>query len=157
MQDMKCSASVPVEGRGNPPAPAEIECPPGMSGNNVIVVGQLAPDDCGIVPPGCTDASCVKLRTPCPLPPGKHVVHKLANVWTIEKRAGGCHAEEGGVDCPPGVDCNPPQPRMMPCPEGITEDKDVHVAELPDATCVIVPDGCADTSCVGAKTPCPTK
>jgi hypothetical protein len=97
----------------------------------------------------------VQIHTPCPLPSGQQVVHKLANVWTIEKRGGGCHAEEG--DCPPGVDCNPPQPRMMPCPAGITEDHDVRVAELPDATCVIVPDGCADTSCVGAKTPCPTQ
>ena len=157
MSDMKCFASVPVVGRANPPAPREIECPPGMSGSTVFVVGELKVNECGIVPPGCTDEACVKIRTPCPLPPGKHVVHQLANVWTIEKRGAECHAEEGDVDCPPGVDCNPPQPRMMPCPAGITEDKNVRIAELPDATCVIVPDGCADTSCVGAKTACPTQ
>lgn len=156
MRDMKCTASVVVsDPRENPPAPTEIECPPGMAGNNVIVVGALADGACGVVPSGCVDASCVKLRTPCPLPPGQHVVHKLANVWTIEKRRGGCHAEDG--DCPPGVDCNPPEPRMVPCPEGITEEKNVRIAELPDATCAIVPEGCADTSCLGAKTRCPTE
>lgn len=156
MRDMKCMASVVVsDPRENPPAPTEIECPPGMSGNNVITVGALSESECGVVPRGCTDKQCITMKTPCPLPPGKHVVRKLANVWTIEKRGAGCHAEEG--DCPPGVDCNPPEPRMVPCPEGITEDKNVRIAELPDATCVIVPDGCEDTSCVGAKTRCPTQ
>jgi hypothetical protein len=157
MHDMKCYASVAPEGPGNPPAPREIECPPGMSGNTALIVGELKDKECGIVPAGCTDASCVKIRTPCPLPHGQHVVRKLMNVWTIEKRKEGCHAEEGEVDCPPGVDCNPPQPRMIACPEGITEAKNVRIAELPDATCVIVPDGCDDTSCVGAKTLCPTQ
>ena len=155
MVNMKCLAS---EQGPNPPPPRAIECPPGMSGSNTLIVGELSPSECGIVPQGCTDNTCVKIRTPCPLPPGKQVVTKLANVWMIEKKDGKCHAEEGDVDdCPPGVDCNPPKPRYVPCPPGITEDAPMRVAELVDATCVIAPTGCMDTSCIGAKIACPTE
>ncbi len=153
MVDMKCRATEP--GR-NPPPPRAIECPPGMSGSTTFVVGELANGTCGIVPRGCTDEACVKIKTPCPLPYGREVVQKLANVWTIEKRGERCHAEEGGEDeCPPGVDCNPPQPRFVPCPPGITEDKVVRIAELPDATCAIVPPGCKTTDCATEKIECP--
>jgi len=100
------------------------------------------------------ETTCVKIKTPCPLPYGKEVVQKLANVWRIEKRGDKCHAEDND-ECPPGVDCNPPEPRFVPCPPGITEEKDVRIAELPDATCVIAPEGCKDTSCVTEKVPCP--
>ena len=157
MVDMKCVAQEPG---GNPPAPVRaIECPPGMASATVFTVGELANKSCGIVPKDCFDESCVKIKTPCPLPPGQAVVQKLAIVWTIEKRGDKCHAEEGdGHDaCPPGVDCNPPEPRMVPCPPGVTEDKPLRVAELPDATCVIVPDGCNDTACATTKTSCPTQ
>ena len=157
MVDMKCVAQEPG---GNPPAPIRsIECPPGMASTTVFTIGELANKTCGVVPKDCFDESCVKIKSPCPLPPGQAVVQKLAIVWTIEKRGDKCHAEEGdGHDqCPPGVDCNPPEPRLVPCPPGVTEDKPVRVAELPDATCVIVPDGCDDASCATTKTSCPTQ
>ena len=153
--DGKCQAR---ESGPNPPPPVAIECPPGMSGSTVFVVGKLANDTCGIVPPACLDEHCVKIHTPCPLPPGQEVKQKLANVWLIEKRGERCHAEEGDEDeCPPGMDCNPPQPRFVKCPPGITEEHPVRVAELPDATCVVVPSGCKDTSCAKEKTDCPTQ
>ena len=153
MVDLKCRALAP----GQPDL--AIECPPGMTGNTTFVVGALADKQCGIVPAGCVDETCVKIRTPCPLPPGRQVRQPLSNVWTIEKRGAGCHAEDGGGhdECPPGVDCNPPEPRTVPCPAGITEDKPIRVAELPDATCAIVPDGCDDASCATPKIACPTE
>lgn len=156
MENMKCWArSANSEATASPRA---IECPPGMSGSTTFVVGELSSNECGVVPSGCEDSSCVKIRTPCPLPPGKQVVTKLANVWAIEKRNGKCHAEEGDVDdCPPGADCNPPRPRYVPCPPGITEDAPMRVAEMPDATCVIAPPGCKDTSCIGEKIACPSE
>lgn len=156
MVDMKCLAHQ----RGNPPPPPRaIECPPGMASKTVFTVGELADKTCGIIPAGCVDETCVKIKTPCPLPPGKQLATALSIVWTIEKRGDACHAEEGDghEDCPPGVDCNPPEPRIVPCPPGVTEDKPVRVAELPDATCVVVPEGCATTTCATEKTRCPTE
>jgi len=160
MDNMKCRAvSAQVSGdkvaTTEDPPPREIQCPPGMTGGMYMTVGELAPDKCAVVPQGCVDASCAKPTTPCPLPFGKQLVQKLAYVWTIEKRGEKCHAEEEDHDCPPGVDCNPPAPRTFDCPPGVTEDKDLHIAELPDATCVIVPDGCLDTGCATEKIPCP--
>ena len=148
--DMKCVASARGETRS-------IECPPGMSGTTVFTVGELANKSCGIVPPGCTDESCVKIPAPCPLPPGQQAVQKLAVVWTIEKRGADCHAEEGeGHDeCPSGIDCNPPQPRIVDCPPGVTEEHELRIAELVDARCVIVPDGCENTGCATQQIECP--
>lgn len=139
----------------NPPPPQDVECPPGASGKTATRIAELADKTCAIVPPGCFDPSCAKLPAPCPLPRGQKLVHKIAFAWHIEKRGEGCHIEEEDHDCPPGVDCNPPQPRMIPCPPGITEDKDVNVTQLVDGTCVIVPEGCKDLSCAVDKTPCP--
>lgn len=153
MANMRCEARGPA---ANPPAPVrEIQCPPGMTGNITMEVAQLRSGNCAVVPPGCKDASCAKSITPCPLPPGEKVVHKLAYIWIIEKRGELCHAEEEDHDCPPGVDCNPPAPRTFPCPPGVTEEKPLHFAELPDTTCVIVPEGCEDTSCATEKIDCP--
>jgi hypothetical protein len=130
-----------------------------MSGTTIFTVGQLADQSCGIVPSGCVAETCVTIKTPCPLPHGKELAQRLSILWTIEKRGDGCHAEEGGGhdECPPGVDCNPPAPRMIPCPPGVAEDTPIRVAELPDARCVIVPDGCDDASCAAQTTPCPTQ
>jgi hypothetical protein len=153
MDNMKCEARIPG---ANPPPPAqEIECPPGMTGHMYMTVASVADGKCAVVPQGCTDATCAKPATPCPLPPGQKLVKKLAYVWIIEKRGELCHAEEEDHDCPPGVDCNPPAPKTFPCPPGVTEDKPIHFAELPDTTCVIVPDGCEDTSCATEKIDCP--
>ena len=152
--DMKCVAT---ELGPNPPAPRSIECPPGMSGTTVFTVGELANKTCGIVPAGCVDERCVKIPASCPLPPGQEAVQKLSVVWTIEKQGDECHAEEGeGHDaCPPGVDCNPPQPRVVTCPREVTETQPIRIAELVDATCVVVPDGCENTGCAKQKVVCP--
>lgn len=153
MANMKCEARGPA---ANPPAPVrEIQCPPGMTGNITMNVAQVTPDRCAVVPAGCKDAACAKPTTPCPLPAGEKLVKKLAFVWVIEKRGDLCHAEEEDEDCPPGVDCNPPAPRTFPCPPGVTEDKPLRFAEMPDLTCVLVPDGCEDTACATEKIDCP--
>ncbi len=139
----------------NPPPPQDIECPPGASGKTTQRVAQLADLSCVLVPEGCFELGCAKTPAPCPLPPGQTLVHKIAFAWHIEKRGESCHVEEEDHDCPPGMDCNPPKPRMIPCPPGITEDKDVEVTKLVDGTCVIVPEGCKDLGCAVDKTPCP--
>lgn len=147
MKAMKCEAV--QKGVTPPPASQEVQCPPGMSGNTAMTIEERADKTC-IALPG-------KHVTPCPLPPGEKLVTKLSNVWTIEKRGNECHAEEDNAhsECPPGVDCNPPKPRTFPCPAGVTEEKPLHVAELPDATCVVVPDGCMDTGCATQTIDCP--
>lgn len=154
MRDMKCYAT---ELGPNPPPPREIECPPGTSGRTVMTVGVIGGGECAVVPQGCTEVSCAKPRTPCPMPYGKAVVHTLANLWKIEKHGALCHAEPTGDDCRPGADCNPPAPRQFPCPAGVDDDHERVVAEMPDATCVIVPEGCTNTSCATEKTDCPPK
>jgi hypothetical protein len=135
MSDMKCHA-----------ARREIECPPGMSGHMQMTVA-LRRDGACMTLPG-------KHVTPCPLPEGQHIVRKLGLIWTIEKRGAECHAEEEDA-CPPDLECNPPKPRTFPCPPGVTEEKPLRFAELPDATCVAVPDDCVDTSCATVKVDCP--
>jgi hypothetical protein len=152
MKDLKCYAH---ETGPNPPPPRAIECPPGMSGKTVFTVGELPDKSCAVVPEGCLDAKCTTHRTPCPLPPGKELVRTFSVLWKIEKHGPNCHAEDE-TDCPPGADCNPPAPREFPCPPGVTDDKDLHVGELNDATCVTVPDGCKDTSCAAGPIDCPS-
>jgi hypothetical protein len=148
--DMKCVATRADDQRS-------IECPPGMSGTTVFTVGELANKTCAIVPAGCVEERCVKIASPCPLPKGQQATQKLAVVWTIEKLGDECHAEEGeGHDaCPPGIDCNPPQPRIVQCPPGVTEERELRIAELLDGTCVIVPDGCETTGCATQRIDCP--
>ena len=148
-------ASCPPGASCNPPAPQAVECPPGASGNTVTQIGQLADKTCAIVPVDCYEPRCATLPTPCPLAPGQKLVPKIVFVWHIEKRGAGCHAEEEDNECPPGVDCNPPKPRMVACPPGITEDKTVDITQLADGTCAVVPDGCTTAGCVTDKTPCP--
>ncbi len=154
MRNIRCPPNVACNAP-NPPAPQEIECPPGASGKTTQYVAQLANKTCVLVPDGCVELACAKTPAPCPLPPGQKLVHKISFAWHIEKRGEGCHVEEEDHDCPPGMDCNPPKPRMIPCPAGITEDKDVDVTQLADGSCVIVPDGCKDLGCAVEKTPCP--
>jgi len=154
MRDIQCPPNVECNAP-NPPAPQDVECPPGASGKTTQYIAELADKTCVLVPPGCVELGCAKTPAPCPLPHGQKLVHKIAFAWHIEKRGEGCHVEEEDHDCPPGVDCNPPKPRMIPCPPGITEDKDVAVTQLADGTCVIVPEGCKDLGCAVDKTPCP--
>jgi hypothetical protein len=139
----------------NPPPPRAIECPPGTSGRTVIRVVELPAHTCGIAPAGCADPTCVKLATPCPLPHGQRFPQKLVEVWTVEKRGSECHAEEPNPDCPPNVDCNPPFPRKIECPPGVTETVALQVAQLADGSCAIVPDGCVAPACTTTKVACP--
>lgn len=154
MRDIHCPPNVECN-LPNPPAPQDIECPPGASGKTTQYVAELADKTCVLVPDGCVELGCAKTPSPCPLPPGQKLVHKISFTWHIEKRGEGCHVEEEDHDCPPGMDCNPPKPRMIPCPPGITEDQDVEITQLVDGTCVIVPEGCKDLGCAVDKTPCP--
>lgn len=144
MKNMKCYAT-PTP--ANPPAPEQaVPCPPGMSGRTQMQLVQRADKTCVVLPR--------KHITPCPLPPGQELVQPLGVIWEIEKRGADCHAEEEDA-CPPGVDCNPPKPRTFPCPPGVTEEKALRFAELPDATCVLVPDDCVDTACAKQPVACP--
>lgn len=151
--DMRCVATENTVD----PLPLSIDCPPGMSGTTVFTVAKLANKRCGIVPRGCFDETCVTIPAECPLPFGEEAVQKLAVVWTIEKLGDDCHAEEGeGHDaCPPGVDCNPPMPRIVKCPPGVTETQSLRIAELVNARCVVVPDGCENTGCAKEPIACP--
>jgi len=118
-----------------------------------MTITELADHSCALVPRGCADVTCAHPKVACPLPVGEELPQKFALVWTIEKRGDKCHAEE--PNCPPGRDCNPPAPRFVPCPTGITEEEEVHVGELQDGTCVIVPEGCEELRCATEKTACP--
>jgi hypothetical protein len=72
--------------------------------------------------------------------------------WSVYERDGSCRA---GVilDC---ERCNPPAPRDIECPVGVSETVSVVVVEKPDHTCAILPSGCASLSCATQATPCPT-
>ncbi len=157
-----CEAAAPDDcppnTKCNPPEPRASECPPGTSGKTVIHVAELAANTCAIVPKGCANASCATVAAPCPLPAGQKLPSRFVEVWVVEKNKngdGGCHAEEPEGTCPPGVDCNPPTPRKVACPPGVTDTEEKRVALLEDKTCAIAPEGCDSPSCVGATTPCP--
>lgn len=129
---------------GNPPAPQAVECPPGMAGGVVMQVEQ----EMGKA--YCTSRGLV---VACPLPYGERVKQPIDNIWLVEKDGPECHAEDYSK-CPKGADCNPPKPRYFPCPAGVTEDHPLMLAELPDATCVRVPDGCDNTGCAREPVAC---
>jgi hypothetical protein len=156
MQPDGCRA-LPTDGERNPTKETarEVKCPPGSSGRNVVHVAQRADKICAVAPDDCFDEKCLETPTDCPLERGKSLPRKLGAMMEIELRDGECHVEEHNPDCPPNVDCNPPAPKKVECPPGITEDKNVMTALLPDGNCVVVPDGCDEQDCVGARTPCP--
>ena len=121
----------------------------------MVRIAERSDKTCAVLPDGCLDEKCLATPTDCPLDFGKQLPKKLGAVMEIEMREGSCHVEEKNPDCPPNVDCNPPAPKKVACPAGITEEKNVDIALLPDATCAIVPEGCSTLDCVGAKTECP--
>jgi hypothetical protein len=141
----------------NPPPPRAVECPPGTSGKTVIRIAELHDQTCAIVPKGCVEPSCAKLKTVCPLPAGQKLPDKLVEVWVVEKNKqdDGCHAEEPPVDCPPNTDCNPPSPMKIECPPGVTDRVTVKVGLLADKTCAILPEGCDKPACATPKVACP--
>lgn len=66
-----------------------------------------------------------------------------------------CQASETDLGCPKGVMCNPPPPSQSKCPPFAEGQTWAHVVKRPDGTCAVLPPGCEDDSCVGAKTECP--
>jgi hypothetical protein len=75
--------------------------------------------------------------------------------WSVFARDGACEASSIEQPCPKGALCNPPPPRQIECPAGITEPERVKVVQRPDATCAIVPDGCVELACATQPTACP--
>ena len=137
-------------------APArEVACPPGSSGRNVVRIAQRHDKICAVLPSDCVAESCLETPTACPLEAGKSLPKKLGAMMEIELRDGVCHIEEHNPDCPPNVDCNPPAPRRVRCPPGITEERTMTIALLVDGNCAVVPQGCETQDCVGARTECP--
>lgn len=139
----------------NPPPVREVKCPPGSSGRNIVRIAQRADSQCAVLPEGCTSDRCLESPAECPLPPGKTIPKKLGSTLEIEMRAGECHVEEHTPECPPNADCNPPAPRRVRCPPGITEEANVNIVVLVDGSCAIVPEGCTTQDCVGARAECP--
>ena len=139
----------------NPPPPQEVQCPPGSSGRNTIRIAERGDKTCAVLPPSCVEESCLTTPTACPLPFGQSLPKKLGAIMEIEMRDGSCHVEEKNPDCPPNVDCNPPAPKKVACPPGITEEHEIDIALLADGTCAVIPEGCSTTECVGTKTECP--
>jgi hypothetical protein len=144
-----------LEERDRPPPAREVPCPPGSSGRNVVRIAQRADKICAVLPDHCFDETCLETPTECPLAVGKTLPKKLGAIMRIEMRDQECHVEEDNPDCPPDVDCNPPAPRKVTCPPGITEEQTVGVALMVDGNCVVVPSNCSTVDCVGPRTECP--
>ena len=72
-------------------------------------------------------------------------VSELVAQWNVIVTEAGCSANVHG-DCPPNEPCDPPPPRAIECPAGVTEGS-VVVGQRADKTCVVV-----STS---QPTPCP--
>jgi hypothetical protein len=65
-------------------------------------------------------------------PPGRPFTEQ----WNVWKNSGVCEASN--FECAPGVSCNPPPPRPITCPEGITESAPMRVGTYSDGTCAVV-------------------
>lgn len=75
--------------------------------------------------------------------------------WTVSGSGEECSAHVPMGHCPKGALCNPPPPRPIECPAGLTGTGSVRVVQRPDATCGVIPDGCSELACVTQTTPCP--
>ncbi|CAN5918698.1 hypothetical protein BH11MYX2_BH11MYX2_13940 [soil metagenome] len=145
-----CSASEPMTGcpKGamcNPPPPSNVDCPPGMTDGQSVQILERDDKTCAIIPPGCTELSCVTQATPCPDPFG--TPRKLkGSVWQITRADDACFARTDA--CPPeDQTCA----QVMECPAS----PDATRIAMLRGVCVIAPAGCADDSCIGATTDCP--
>ena len=69
---------------------------------------------------------------------------ELAAQWNVIVTDGVCSANEHG-NCPPDTPCDPPTPRAIECPAGVTDGL-VVVGQLADGSCA---------TATGQKTPCP--
>lgn len=147
----------------NPPAPREIECPPGATEAASVTVVEKPDKTCAIVPRGCTSISCATQSTPCPTPYGERLTprpQRLSAIWSVMRGQlpDTCNAYDD-FECrvPPGQPappCNPPPPDRVVCPPSIG-DQPMRIGKLPDGTCAIAPKPCDDTSCVKDAIACP--
>jgi hypothetical protein len=147
----------------NPPAPLEIECPPGATEAMTVTVVAKADKTCAIVPRACTSLDCATEATPCPTPPKAKVPSpKLIAIWSIHpgrSSPGSCEAfDDLACNVPPGQPappCNPPPPEPVACPTGYVIDRPMRIGQLADGTCVVAPAPCKDSSCVKEAIECP--
>lgn len=77
--------------------------------------------------------------------------------WSVSVRGDECYAYSPMGHCPKGARCNPPPPRPVECPTGLTAGATVRIVQRPDATCGIIPEQCVELACVVQTTPCPTE
>lgn len=76
--------------------------------------------------------------------------------WHVSQRGPDtCMASETDQGCPKGVMCNPPPPQDIKCPAFPEGREWARVVKRPSGDCALLPDGCFDDTCVGAKTDCP--
>ena len=76
---------------------------------------------------------------------GSAAQQNFAAQWNVIVTEGVCSANEHG-NCPPDTPCDPPTPRAIECPTGVTDGL-VVVGQLADGSCVI--------ATTNQKTPCP--
>jgi hypothetical protein len=75
----------------------------------------------------------------------------LGAQYSIQKGGDGKCLAYAVVHCPKDVNCNPPGPRTIACPDPLP----ATIVILPDNSCAIVPPDCEARSCATQKTPCP--
>ena len=68
-------------------------------------------------------------------PPRPHA-QPAGTTWHVFKSGDGCEAAVH-VDCPKGATCNPPPPRKVECPVGLTMPKGLDIVSQGDGTCIV--------------------
>lgn len=128
----------------NPPPPSPIDCPEGFTGAASVRIVKRPDATCGIIPEQCTELACVVKTTACPSEPG--APRKLSGPsWQVTKTDDACFARvetcaatetacAQAIECPPTV--------------GVT------IMRV-QGRCVIVPEGCTESSCAATAVECP--
>jgi len=106
----------------NPPRPQDQNRP-------VVVANPPRPQD-PPVPAAPQDHPVVVAN-----PPRPHA-HPAGTTWHVFKAGDGCEAAVH-VDCPKGAMCNPPPPRKVDCPAGLTMPKGLDIVSQGDGTCIV--------------------
>ncbi|MCA9652935.1 MAG: hypothetical protein H6712_19785 [Myxococcales bacterium] len=115
----------------NPPPPQVDDGTPEADGGAPPADGGAAPADGG-------DERPIIANPPEPRPePEPRPPTEITSRSTIEHLDDGTCIEHLSVDCPPGMACNPPPPREVPCPEPARPDATVvdNVHKRPDGSC----------------------
>jgi hypothetical protein len=141
-QEMNCPPSVPC----NPPAPQQVVCPADAE-KSAVQIGERDDKSCVVVATGA--------KADCPLPYGQKLPVRFDQTFHVSKTGKTCEATDDEY-CGPKKDCPPPPRFSVVCPPGQTDENYVRVGVLPDSTCMVIPEDCADTSCAGVKTECPS-